>query len=78
MPVCALTRYIEWASGDPTAIITWDYATSDGVAYSTFARQDQQVLSEVNQQASWGSWYWSTADVEGVSLLVEQEMARLG
>ncbi|KAI0134147.1 glutaminase GtaA [Xylariales sp. AK1849] len=57
----------EWASGDPTAVINWDYATASGVAYHTFARQNQTEMSEINQQASWGNWYWSTADGEGLT-----------
>ncbi|KAI1850635.1 hypothetical protein JX265_004345 [Neoarthrinium moseri] len=57
----------EWASGDPTALINWDFGTSNGVAYHTFARQDQQEFAEVNQQASWGTWYWSSAEGDGVT-----------
>lgn len=57
----------EWASGDPGAVITWDYATASGVAYHTFARQTQSEFAEVNQQASWGNWYWSTASGDSVS-----------
>ncbi|KAI1875575.1 uncharacterized protein JN550_001861 [Neoarthrinium moseri] len=57
----------EWASGDPTALINWDFGTSNGVAYHTFARQDQQEFAEVNQQASWGTWYWSSAEGDVVT-----------
>ncbi|ORY68717.1 uncharacterized protein BCR38DRAFT_455604 [Pseudomassariella vexata] len=52
----------EWASGDTAAVIQWDYGTADGVAYHSFARQDQAELTEINQQASWGTWYWSTSN----------------
>ncbi|KAF3014023.1 hypothetical protein E8E14_010344 [Neopestalotiopsis sp. 37M] len=57
----------EWASGDPAAVITWDTNTADGVRYHTFQRQDQAEFSEVRNQASWGTWYWSTADIDGVT-----------
>ncbi|KAH6652732.1 glutaminase GtaA [Truncatella angustata] len=57
----------EWASGDPSAIATWDYSTSDGVLYHTFQRQNQAEVSEVRNQASWGTWYWSTADTTGIT-----------
>ncbi|RYP39349.1 hypothetical protein DL767_002260 [Monosporascus sp. MG133] len=57
----------EWASGDLGSIIQWDYDTADGVAYHQFARQEQVEIHEVNQQASWGTWYWSTKDDKGLT-----------
>ncbi|KAK6217602.1 hypothetical protein LQW54_003324 [Pestalotiopsis sp. IQ-011] len=57
----------EWASGDPAAILTWDQSSADGVRYHTFQRQDQEEFAEVRNQASWGTWYWSTADVDGIT-----------
>ncbi|RYP52667.1 hypothetical protein DL768_002223 [Monosporascus sp. mg162] len=57
----------EWASGDLGSIVHWDYDTADGVAYHQFARQEQVEIQEVNQQASWGTWYWSTKDDEGMT-----------
>ncbi|KAH9906652.1 glutaminase A [Xylariomycetidae sp. FL2044] len=57
----------EWASGDNTAIIEWDYDTADGVAYHQFAREDQEEITESNQQANWGNWYWSTKDEDGLT-----------
>ncbi|KAI0881842.1 glutaminase A [Annulohypoxylon maeteangense] len=57
----------EWASGDGNAIIEWDHNSADGVAYHQFARQNQQAISETNQQANWGTWFWSTKDVEGLT-----------
>lgn len=62
-----LTYLTEWASGDLAAIVTWDYQSADGVAYHQFERQDQQPISETNQQANWGTWFWSTKDVDNVS-----------
>lgn len=71
---------LEWASGDPAAILTWDQSSADGVRYHTFQRQDQEEFAEVRNQASWGTWYWSTADVDGVSITVanyKNDLARL-
>ncbi|XDG04405.1 hypothetical protein ABKA04_004020 [Annulohypoxylon sp. FPYF3050] len=57
----------EWASGDLNAIIEWDHNSADGVAYHQFERQDQEPMSETNQQPNWGTWFWSTKDVEGLT-----------
>ncbi|KAI0386749.1 glutaminase A [Hypomontagnella monticulosa] len=57
----------EWASGDPSAIVQWDYKSADGVAYHQFARQNQQAMTESNQLANWGTWFWSTKDVDNLS-----------
>ncbi|OTA98748.1 hypothetical protein M426DRAFT_69183 [Hypoxylon sp. CI-4A] len=57
----------EWASGDLSAVIQWDYDTADGVAYHQFSRQDQEPISETNQQPNWGTWFWSTKDVDNLS-----------
>ncbi|KAI1443276.1 glutaminase A [Annulohypoxylon stygium] len=57
----------EWASGDLNAIIQWDHNSADGVAYHQFERQDQEPISETNQQPNWGTWFWSTKDVEGLT-----------
>ncbi|KAI5860315.1 glutaminase A [Durotheca rogersii] len=57
----------EWASGDQSAIVEWDYKTADGVAYHEFTRQNQQPISEHNEQANWGTWFWSTKDVDNLS-----------
>ncbi|KAL7623151.1 hypothetical protein AAE478_006832 [Parahypoxylon ruwenzoriense] len=57
----------EWASGDNTAIVEWDHKSSDGVAYHQFWRQNQVPISESNQLANWGTWFWSTKDVDNLS-----------
>ncbi|KAI1416253.1 glutaminase A [Hypoxylon sp. FL1857] len=57
----------EWASGDLNAIVQWDYNSADGVAYHQFERQSQQPISETNQLPNWGTWFWSTKDVNGLS-----------
>ncbi|KAJ5885050.1 hypothetical protein N7495_009560 [Penicillium taxi] len=50
----------EWVTGDRSAIAQWDYGTNDGVAYHRVYRQTQLAFSEINQQAEWGYWYWTT------------------
>ncbi|KAI2470956.1 glutaminase A [Annulohypoxylon bovei var. microspora] len=57
----------EWASGDLSAIIEWDHNSADGVAYHEFSRQDQEPITETNQQPNWGTWFWSTKDVDGLT-----------
>ncbi|KAI0206870.1 glutaminase GtaA [Astrocystis sublimbata] len=57
----------EWASGDLSAVIEWDYASSDGVAYHTFHRQNQTEISETNELPNWGDFYWSTSDTDGLT-----------
>ncbi|KAI1773444.1 glutaminase A [Hypoxylon cercidicola] len=57
----------EWASGDLNAVVTWEYNSADGVAYHQFQRQDQEEITETNQQANWGTWFWSTKDVDSLS-----------
>ncbi|KAI0137937.1 glutaminase A [Hypoxylon sp. NC0597] len=57
----------EWASGDLSAIVQWDYNSADGVAYHQFERQSQQPISETNQLPNWGTWFWSTKDVDNLS-----------
>ncbi|KAI0024147.1 glutaminase GtaA [Xylariomycetidae sp. FL0641] len=57
----------EWAAGDTSLVIEWDYGTSDGVAYHQFALQNQTEFTESNQQANWGDWYWATNDGEGLT-----------
>ncbi|OTA84699.1 hypothetical protein M434DRAFT_83133 [Hypoxylon sp. CO27-5] len=57
----------EWASGDLSAIVQWDYNSADGVAYHQFERQNQQPISETNQLPNWGTWFWSTKDVDNLS-----------
>ncbi|KAJ5594326.1 Glutaminase A [Penicillium hispanicum] len=57
----------EWVSGDRNAIAQWDYGTSEGIAYHKVYRQTQLAFSEINQQAEWGYWYWSTDDSSSVT-----------
>ncbi|KAI4694404.1 hypothetical protein J4E81_006621 [Alternaria sp. BMP 2799] len=58
----------EWTSGDVAAVAEWSYGTtSDGIGYHKIWKQNQQSLSEVNDRAEWGNWYYSTEAVEGLS-----------
>ncbi|KAI0009953.1 glutaminase A [Xylariaceae sp. FL0662B] len=57
----------EWASGDLGAVINWDYLSADGVAYHQFSRDEQIEISETNEQPNWGTWFWSTKDVDNLS-----------
>ncbi|KAI1462679.1 glutaminase A [Annulohypoxylon moriforme] len=63
----------EWASGAPDAIIEWNHNSADGVAYHQFYRQDQENLTETNQQANWGNWFWSTKDVQGLTWQIGED-----
>ncbi|KAI4650193.1 uncharacterized protein J4E79_009460 [Alternaria viburni] len=59
---------IEWTSGDVAAVAEWSYGTtSDGIGYHKIWKQNQQSLSEVNDRAEWGNWYYSTEAVEGLT-----------
>ncbi|KAB5539391.1 hypothetical protein GE09DRAFT_1226209 [Coniochaeta sp. 2T2.1] len=57
----------EWASGDTSQVITWDYGTSDGVSYHTFQRQNQAEFAEAGEIAAWGTWYLATSASDGVT-----------
>ncbi|KAB5554833.1 hypothetical protein GE09DRAFT_141790 [Coniochaeta sp. 2T2.1] len=57
----------EWASGDTSQVITWDYGTSDGVSYHTFQRQNQAEFAEAGEIAAWGTWYLATSANDGVT-----------
>lgn len=57
----------EWVSGDHSAAAQWEYDTTGGVASHKVWRQQQLKFSEINQQADWGNWYWSTKDAPGLT-----------
>ena len=58
----------EWASGDPSAEISWEYGvTSNATAYHKFYRSTQLLFSETNDQAEWGSWYLATKQDDTLS-----------
>lgn len=60
----------EWASGgDPTQQLVWSHGSVDGVLYHQFNLTTQQEFTEIDQQAAWGTWYFSTADADDVRLI---------
>lgn len=63
----AANERAEWVTGDHTAIAQWDYGTSGDIASHKVWRQEQLQFSETNNQADWGNWYWSTANVAGLT-----------
>ncbi|RFU32728.1 hypothetical protein B7463_g3595, partial [Scytalidium lignicola] len=50
----------DWAAGDKTSTVEWNYSTTSDIAYHKFYQQDQLLVSESNQQPDWGYWYWAT------------------
>ncbi|KAH8813098.1 glutaminase GtaA [Xylogone sp. PMI_703] len=50
----------DWAAGDKTSPVQWDYGTTGKLAYHKFYPQNQLLVSETNQQPDWGYWYWAT------------------
>ncbi|KAI0101780.1 glutaminase GtaA [Nemania sp. FL0031] len=64
----------EWASGDPGAILEWDYGTSNGVAYHQFYRQSQTEISETRELPNWGNYYWSTANTAGLTYQIGSDV----
>lgn len=58
---------LEWVSGDRGTTAQWEYGTADGVAYHKVYRQNQLAFSEINQQAEWGYWYWTTDVNDGMT-----------
>lgn len=63
-----INQPIEWASGDNSKTIRWEHQAADGVLSHKFYRQNQDAFKEANDQASWGSWYWSTGDIVSILL----------
>ncbi|EME49235.1 hypothetical protein DOTSEDRAFT_58479 [Dothistroma septosporum NZE10] len=60
----------EWVAGDHGAKAQWSYgniAIGGGIAYHKVFRQTQLEFSETHQQADWGNWYYSTANVNGLT-----------
>ncbi|KAH7083921.1 hypothetical protein FB567DRAFT_446886 [Paraphoma chrysanthemicola] len=58
----------EWASGDTASKAEWSFgSTLDGVQYHKVWRQDQQVFNEVKDRAEWGSTYYATDSVDGLT-----------
>lgn len=55
------------ATSSTTAPSATGTASTGAIAYHQFYRQDQQVLNESNNQASWGNWYYVTDNVVGLT-----------
>ncbi|KOS22950.1 hypothetical protein ESCO_003469 [Escovopsis weberi] len=68
----------EWASGDGNAIVQWETSSVDGVRSHKFFRQIQDEFNEANDEASWGSWYWSTGDSQGMTYQIGQDIVVRG
>ncbi|KAJ8127838.1 hypothetical protein O1611_g5798 [Lasiodiplodia mahajangana] len=65
---------LEWASGDLSAVLEWDYGTSGGVAYHQFYRQSQTEISETRELPNWGNYYWSTANTAGLTYQIGSDV----
>lgn len=64
----------EWASGgDPSQEIVWSHGSADGVLYHQFNLTTQQEFTEFDQQAAWGTWFFSTADSDGVTWQIAED-----
>lgn len=67
-PFTRINGILEWASGDPSAEIEWQYGTtSGGVAYHKIYRETQLLWSETDDQAEWGYWYLASKGGHGLS-----------
>lgn len=66
-----LTSYQEWVSGDRNAIAEWSYdvnsTDSGNVAYHKVFRQEQLQFTEINDQTEYGNWYYTAANVDGLT-----------
>ncbi|GAA5906567.1 hypothetical protein JCM5296_000291 [Sporobolomyces johnsonii] len=50
----------EWASGDSSANITWDFKIHNGAGVHSFSRKDPLLFGEFGEQAEWGSVVYAT------------------
>ncbi|KAK3061004.1 hypothetical protein LTS18_007231, partial [Coniosporium uncinatum] len=62
----------EWAAGSRQAYASWEYSTtsttaSPSLAYHRIRKQLQEEYSEVNDQAEWGDFYWTTNNSDSLS-----------
>ena len=63
-----LTTHLEWASGDSSTPIEWEYGTTpQNTSYHKVSRQTQLLWSEIGDRAEWGNWYWATKETSGYS-----------
>ncbi|GAA5989358.1 hypothetical protein JCM5350_005687 [Sporobolomyces pararoseus] len=57
----------EWASGDATVEIEWDFIARSGVEFHSIARKDQQRFGEYAEQAEWGNTIYATDSTHGLA-----------
>ncbi|GAA5904751.1 uncharacterized protein JCM6883_003893 [Sporobolomyces salmoneus] len=57
----------EWASGDDTVEIIWDFIAHKGVGFHSIARKDQQVFGEYAEQAEWGNVIYAADSTHGIA-----------
>lgn len=51
-----LISIAEWISGDVNLNAKWNFGVANNVAYHKISRQHQQIFSESNDRAEWGSF----------------------
>jgi hypothetical protein len=68
----------EWVSGDRTNIVQWEYGVFENVSYHKMYRQTQLLFSEINDQAEWGDWYWTTDNVANLTYQSGQDIVVRG
>ncbi|CAP61726.1 uncharacterized protein PODANS_4_2950 [Podospora anserina S mat+] len=63
----------EWASGDNSEKVQWEFGTESNLYYLKFWRENQHEFKEANEIASWGNWYLSTGFHEGLTWQIGQD-----
>ncbi|GAA6018449.1 hypothetical protein JCM11491_007002 [Sporobolomyces phaffii] len=56
----------EWASGDSSVEIVWDFVVHKGVGFHSVARKDQQLFAEYAEQAEWGQTIYATDSTRAI------------
>lgn len=54
-------------------MLQWEHRTDSGIHSHKFYRQNQDTFNEFNDQASWGNWYWSTREQDGLTYQIGQD-----
>ncbi|KAK4194579.1 hypothetical protein QBC40DRAFT_319021 [Triangularia verruculosa] len=65
----------EWASGDNSQYIDWEFGTAENLYYLKFWRENQYIFHEDSEIASWGNWYLSTGFHDGLTWQIGQDTA---
>ena len=63
----------QWVSGDRGSQLTWEFYQDDvqkggGLKTLTFKRDDEQLLTELNDRSEWGSFYFTAPSVGEIVL----------